>query len=71
MNEMEYLEGLVRYAKNKKVKEILNVIIDSIPDFGYMDYNDREYFYETEYEDLIDETLNKLEEIIWNAEMIT
>lgn len=64
MNEMEYLESLVRYAKNKKIKEILNVIVDSIPDYSYMDYNDREYFYEIEYEDLIDETLNKLEELI-------
>jgi len=64
MNEMEYLEGLVRFAENKKVKEILNVIVDSIPAFGYMDYNDREDFFETEYDDLIDETLNKLEEMI-------
>ena len=64
MDEIEYLEGLVRYAKNKKIKEILKVIVDSIPNFGYMDYNDREYFFETEYDDLIDETLNKLEEMI-------
>ena len=71
MDEIEYLEGLVRYAKNKKIKEILKVIVDSIPNFGYMDYNDREYFFETEYDDLIDETLNKLEEMIWNVEMIT
>ena len=64
----KFIESLIRETENEKLKKIMKCIYNSSPseNFAYGDWNDRQDFMENEYDDLVKETVNELEEIMGN-----
>ena len=60
---LKFIEDLARRTKDKRIKKVLKIVSENAPDFGYMDWNDRQDFYENEYDDLLSETIKELEGI--------
>lgn len=63
-NEMlSFINDLRQASNNKKLSNILKCIYDNAPESVYyaMDWNDRQHYYETEYNDLVKETVKELE----------
>ena len=57
-----YLDDLIKKVKNKNLKKMLKAI--DVPELdGYMDWNDREDFYENEYKDWVKRNAEVLEKL--------
>ena len=63
---LDFINGLIAKTKNKKLSKILKCIRDFSPseDLGYGDWNDRQDFYENEYDSLVSDALKKLEKLV-------
>ena len=59
-----FIYDLSKTVNNNKLKQILKTIYDCAPDLGYMDWNDREDYYENEYDGVLKDAAKELEKII-------